>query len=270
MSQQQTFTSAGEIGAVDSVTGTNGISAFPSTGSVVVSGINATTSQIGVVTLASSAQAIAGSNTTNAVTPSALTAKLGTQTLDGIPYGNSTTGAIQWTASVDNAVLTTGATGVPVLTALASDGQLIIGSSAGAPAAANITSTGGTIAITNGNNSINLEAIDSGFNWVDVSTMAATMAAGNAYEANNAGLVTLTMPTVASSIFGDTIKIGGFGAGGWIIQCVAAQLIHFGNTATSAGGTLASTNQYDQLEIVCSTTTNEWFVTSSVGNLTPA
>lgn len=40
------------------------------------------------------------------------------------------------------------------------DGQLLVSSSLGAPAWANITSAGGTIAVTNGNNTINLEIGD--------------------------------------------------------------------------------------------------------------
>lgn len=39
---------AGSTGIVDSVTGTNGVIASPTTGNVVVSGVNATTSSVGV------------------------------------------------------------------------------------------------------------------------------------------------------------------------------------------------------------------------------
>jgi len=109
-----------------------------------------------------------------------------------------------------------------------------------------------------------------GVPWTDVTGTSATMAKSNGYQANNAGLVTLTMPSVASSTFGDTIKVGGFGAGGWLVQCVATQIIHMGSSATSAAGSLASTNRYDQLELVCSSTTNEWFVRNAQGNITVA
>lgn len=109
-----------------------------------------------------------------------------------------------------------------------------------------------------------------GITWNNVTAASATMAKQNGYQANNAGLVTLTMPSVASSTFGDTIRIAGLGAGGWLIQCVATQIIHFGSSATSAAGSIASTNRYDAIEIVCSSTTNEWFVVSSIGNLTVA
>lgn len=49
MSQQQTFNTGGSGGgAVDSVTANNGLIATPTTGNVVVSGVNATTSTVGV------------------------------------------------------------------------------------------------------------------------------------------------------------------------------------------------------------------------------
>ena len=163
--------------------------------------------------------------------------------------------------------MTTTATGVPVVTALATDGQLIIGSTAGAPAAATLTAGAG-ITIANGSNSITIAASSGGYTWNNVTGTSATMVKQNGYQANNAGLVTLTMPTVASSTFGDTIRVAGFGAGGWLIQNVATGVIHVGDTATSAAGAIASTNRYDSVELLCSSTTNEWIVLSSVGNLT--
>ena len=190
-----------------------------------------------------------------------------TTTISQILY-SSATNVVSGLATANRAVLSTGTTGVPVLTPLAVDGQLLIGSTSGAPAAAVLTSSGGTVTITNASNSINLEVVPGNFPWTNVTSTSATMVKQNGYQANNAGLVTLTMPSVVSSTFGDTIKVGGFGSGGWIVQCVATQLIHFGDTATSAAGSLASTNRYDQLEIVCSSTTTEWFVRNSIGNLT--
>ena len=91
---------------------------------------NATTSQKGVTLLASNAETIAGTVTTKATTPDDIKAKLGAQTLHGIPYGNSQTGAIQWLAE-------------------ATDGQIPIGQTGGVPILANITSNNGTVTITN-------------------------------------------------------------------------------------------------------------------------
>jgi hypothetical protein len=100
---------------------------------------DATTTQKGVSRLATDAEAIAGTINTNVVIiPSSLAAKLGAQTAKGIPYGAGSTSAIAWTAGL-------------------TDGQLVIGSTAGNPAAGAITSLGGTIDVTLGSNTINLE-----------------------------------------------------------------------------------------------------------------
>lgn len=99
-------------------------------------GIQATTSQIGVTALASNAQAIAGTSILNAVTPASLTAKLGTQTANAIPFGAGTSSAISWTNAL-------------------TDGQVVIGASGLPPIAANITGGAG-ISVTNGPNTITI------------------------------------------------------------------------------------------------------------------
>lgn len=102
---------------------------------------DATEIQKGVVLLASNAETIAGANTTKATTPDDIKAKLGAQTLHGLAYGNSQTGAVQWLAE-------------------ATDGQIPIGDTGGVPILANITSPNGTINITNGPGSIGLDVSD--------------------------------------------------------------------------------------------------------------
>lgn len=155
MSQQQNLgTTGGGAGLVNTVTGANGVNATPTTGNVTVSGINATTTQVGVVVLASNAETIAGTNTTKATTPDDIKAKLGTQTLHGLAYGNATTGVVQWLAE-------------------AQDGQIPIGDTGGIPILANITSLDGSINITNGPGSIDLSA--NAFTGTD-STVGATTA----------------------------------------------------------------------------------------------
>lgn len=110
---------------------------------------------------------------------------------------------------------------------------------------------------------------NSGFKWNDVTGTSANLVKENGYAADNVGLVTLTLPSVASSTFGDTIKVAGFGSGGWLIAQNASQKIIFGSTSTTVGvgGSLASTNADDQIEITCSPNTNFWIVRNSVGNL---
>jgi hypothetical protein len=137
MSQQQSFMPGGSTGIVNQVTGTNGVTASPTTGNVVVSGVQSTTTQIGVVTLATNAETVAGTDTSKVTTPDDIKAKLGTQTLHGLAYGNSTTGAVQWLAE-------------------ATDGQIPIGDTGGVPILANIISSNGTVTVTNGPGSIDL------------------------------------------------------------------------------------------------------------------
>lgn len=147
-----------------------------------------------------------------------------------------------------------------------SDGQLLIGDTGAAPVAATLTAGGG-ISITNAAGSITIAATG-GAAWINVTGAAQSMAADAAYIANNAALITFTLPVTAAQ--GTEISIAGFGAGGWTIAQNAGQLINFGNVATTtgAGGSLASTNRYDQIELLCVVADTEWVVRSSVGNLT--
>ena len=79
-----------------------------------------------------------------------------TTTINQILY-SSAASTVSGLATANQGVLTTGATGIPVITALATDGQLIIGSTAGVPAAATL-SAGTNVSITNGSNSISIAA----------------------------------------------------------------------------------------------------------------
>jgi hypothetical protein len=94
------------------------------------------------------------------------------------------------------------------------------------------------------------------------------MAVNNGYIANNAALVTLTLPTTAA--LGSVIEVVGKGAGGWKIAQNASGVIHFGviNTTTGTGGYLQSTVTYDAIRIVCTVANNEWTVLSVQGNIT--
>jgi hypothetical protein len=73
---------------------------------------------------------------------------------------SSATDTVTGLASGNKAVLTSGATGIPVWTALNVNGQLIIGSTGGVPAASTLTAGTG-ITITNASNSITIAATTS-------------------------------------------------------------------------------------------------------------
>lgn len=158
-------------------------------------------------------------------------------------------------------------TSAPVFTVL-TNGQLLIGNTGNDPTAATL-SAGAGISITNGAGTITIATSGGGLTWTDVTSTSATMAVENGYIADNAGLVTLTMPTTAA--IGDVIHVLGKGAGGWTIVYGASQIIHFGNTTTTVtSGSLSSTNQWDCVTLRCVTANTTWTVQSAVGNLTVA
>lgn len=174
----------------------------------------------------------------------------------GIVY--STTTALAILASTASATLLTDSSGIPVFSSAMTNGQVVIGSTGATPVAATLTA-GVNISITNGAGSITIAASGSGgFSWTNVTGTSQAMAPNSGYVADNAGLVTLTLP--ASSVLGDEAAVVGKGAGGWLIQCGGGQTIVVGNATTTSGGTVASTHQRDSIYLVCTTANTEWTV----------
>lgn len=131
------------------------------------------------------------------------------------------------------------------------NGQMLIGSTGADPVAAAITA-GANITVTNGAGSITIGASGAAsFTWSEVAGTTQAIAVNSGYVPNNAGLVTLTLPATAA--FGSRIAIQGLGAGGWIIAQNAGQTIvsSGGSTTVGVGGSLASTNRYNSVELVC-------------------
>lgn len=181
---------------------------------------------------------------------------------------SSSTNTVSGLATANRAVLTTGTTGIPVLTALAVDGQLIIGSTAGSPAASTLTAGTG-ISITNASNSITIAVTGSGFTWTDVTGATQTLSVENGYISDRGGGVTFTLPATAS--LGDGILIVGK-LGLWTIAQNALQQIVVGSASSTIGvtGSVASTNVGDCVSLIAivSGTSTVWRANSFVGNLT--
>jgi hypothetical protein len=133
--------SASPVMGIVKVLGTaaQGISSSGAGNTVTLTIDDATEIQKGVVELATDAEAIGGIDTSKAIVSTSLKAKFGAQTANALAYGTGDTLALGWTNAL-------------------TDGQIVIGSTAGSPQSANISSTGGTVTITNGANTINLEA----------------------------------------------------------------------------------------------------------------
>lgn len=157
------------------------------------------------------------------------------------------------------------------ITSLAlTNGQLAIGSTGADPSAATLTAGTG-ITITNGAGTITLASTGGGISWVDVTGTSASMVVNTGYLADNAGLVTLTLPSTAVQF--SVIQVAGFGAGGWKVAQNASQSIQFGSaaaTTTGVSGSLASTNRYDCITLlaVVGGSSTTWLVTESIGNIT--
>lgn len=149
------------------------------------------------------------------------------------------------------------------------NGQLAIGSTGADPVAATITAGTG-ISVTNGAGSITVAATGGGLTWTDVTGTSASMAVNNGYLANNAGLVTLTLPASATQF--SVIKVQGYGAGGWAIAQNANQQIRLGSNATTVGvsGSLASTDANDSVTLLAAVggASTIWTVQDVVGNIT--
>ena len=132
----------------------------------------------------------------------------------------------------------------------------------------NIYAASGSKFIGDGSGLTGVTGGSGGMAWNEVTGTSATMAVNSGYIANNAGLVTLTLPATAP--VGTVVAVTGHGAGGWKIAQNASGVIHFAsqNTTSGTGGYLASTATYDSAELVCIVANNEWVVRSSVGNIT--
>lgn len=147
----------------------------------------------------------------------------------------------------------------------------LTGNSGGAisPTAGNINILGsGGVTVSGSGSTLTVSVSGSGMPWNEVTGTSQAMLVNNAYVANNAGLVTLTLPATAA--FGDVIQIVGKGAGLWSIAQNAGQSINFGvlTTTVGAGGSLAAISQFDTVELVCTTANTTFTVYSVIGNLT--
>jgi hypothetical protein len=107
------------------------------------------------------------------------------------------------------------------------------------------------------------------FTWFDITDTTIEMTANNGYIANNASQVNLTLPTTSNE--GDILNIVGKGVGGFIITQGNNQQIHVSPQSTTLGvtGSLASTAQYQSIELVCIEENTVWTAkTGPQGNFT--
>lgn len=138
------------------------------------------------------------------------------------------------------------------------NGQLRIGNTGNPPTAATLTA-GTNITITNAAGGITISSSGAGgLTWTHVTGTSQSMLSNNGYIADNAGLVTLSLP--ATSIIGDELYIVGRGSGGWAVSQGSGQQIIIGSSSSTsgAGGSIASSNRRDSIYLVCTNANTEW------------
>ena len=175
-----------------------------------------------------------------------------TTTINQILY-SSAANTVTGLTTANNGVLTTGTSGIPVITALASNGQLIIGSGSGAPIAATL-SAGTGVSITNAANSITIASVQGGFAWSDTSGTV-TAVAQNGYFITTT--CTSTLPSAPSE--GDTVKYIVDTTNLLTITGNTGQKIRIGTQLSAAAGTAVNTQRGDSITLVYRTTGTTWF-----------
>jgi hypothetical protein len=179
-----------------------------------------------------------------------------TTTINQILY-SSAANVVGGITSANSATLVTSSAGVPSFTASMTNGQILIGSTGATPSPATLTAGPG-ISISNGAASITISGTGSGIGWTEVTGTTQAMSADSGYISNNGGVVTLTLPATAA--VGTAISIIGKGAGGWLIAQNGGQNIQVGSSSSTvgAGGSIASTNRYDSINLICTTANTTW------------
>lgn len=164
------------------------------------------------------------------------------------------------TANVDVTASTTGASALRIRS----------GSTPTSPNTGDLWFDGTHLQFRNGatTNQLDNQSGGTGLTWNTVTGTTQAAAISNGYITNNASLVTVTLPSTAA--VGSVIELTGQGGGGWKLAQPASVLVNFGSasTTTGTGGSIASTNQFDSVRIVCIVANTTWNVLSAQGNLT--
>lgn len=262
------------------IVGGQAINTSGSGSTVTVAALTGTTTQIGVVTLATNAEAINGSSTAKVITPDDLKAKLGPQTAHGILLGEGQTSAV---ASV----------------AVGTAGQILQSHGNADPDWVSVTSTGGTISVTASSGTLNLEAAsaiptsfvtDSGTatpssnvlnvlggpgittsgsgSAITINSVVFTDQAGSTSVTSDSGsfaTAAITLTTPASPAQGEVIEFVCTTSSALVVTAAGTQKIRIGSIISSAGGTATSTLAGDALILRYRSSDTVWYATSVIG-----
>ena len=93
--------------------------------------------------------------------------------------------------------------------------------------------------------------------WATIVGTTQAAATNSGYVPLNVGLTTITCPAIAN--LGDEVVVEGYGSGGWTLAANTGQtIIYSPSGATSSGGSLSSTDKYDNAHLVCVVASTTW------------
>lgn len=102
--------------------------------------------------------------------------------------------------------------------------------------------------------------------WVPISISGPVTFNKGYITTNDISRVVFDLPNVCNR--GDYFRIAGYGLGGWEINAPPGISIIYGDQETSNGGSLASVDPHDCIEIVCVVANQKFEELSSQGNIT--
>jgi len=137
------------------------------------------------------------------------------------------------------------------------------------PVAHNILIAGGTGAVTAASGStVTVNVVGGGVKYTVV-TADTQMAVNSGYITNkSASRAVMTLPATAA--VGSVIRVVGLGSQGWSIAQNAGQTIHIvaASSTTGTGGSVASIERYDSIDLVCVVANTDWVAEFGAGTWT--
>lgn len=143
--------------------------------------------------------------------------------------------------------------------------QTLVNDGVGPALATKGLSAGSGIALSSDSTSVTVAVSGGGLSLSEVTGTSQAMAVNTRYIANNAGLVTFTLPTTMA--VGEVIEICNKGAGLFKLAQNASQSCRYkGFTSTTGtGGSLTAQNRDDDMRIVCLTANTLFLITGGIG-----